>query len=217
MANTVHFLTLDYRNTRVRLSSSLRINAFSSTVSRCACFFPHTQWDTERKKNIEMYNGIKENVWERPPDCCFSYEAEGALGRDELENDAEEDGIGRDARGQPAIRGEKERGGGLVGANGDSAWENAGRRPHRRRSRGPAPGTKGTYIRIHISLSFLLAFFSLLSSETRPVFHINPSSRGKPTAPLGGSPSLSLLRPSMARATGRTEGDHRLIAPIRVD
>lgn len=72
-------------------------------------------------------------------------------------------------------------------------------------------------IYVYIYLSFLLAFFSLLSSETRPVFHINPSSRGKPTAPLGGSPSLSLLRPSMARATGRTEGDHRLIAPIRVD
>lgn len=211
MANTIPFLTLDYRNTRVRLSSSLRINAFSSTYH--VSF--HTRNGTQRGRKISRcIMDIKENVWERPPDCCFSYEAEGALGRDELENDAEEDGVGRDARGQPAIRGEKERGGGLVGANGDSAWENAGRRPHRRRSRGPAPGTKGTYIRIHISLSFLLAFFSLLSSETRPVFHINPSS---PTAPLGGSPSLSLLRPSMARATGRTEGDHRLIAPIRVD
>lgn len=94
----------------------------------------------------------------RPPDCCFSYEAEGALGRDELENDAEEDGVGRDARGQPAIRGEKERGGGLVGANGNSAGENAGRRPHRRCSRGPTPRTKGTYIYTYTSLS--LSHFS---------------------------------------------------------
>ena len=76
--------------------------------------------------------------------CCCSYEAEGALGRDELENDAEEDGVGRDARRQSAIRGEKERGGGLVGANGNSAGENAGRRAHCRCSRGAAPGTKGT-------------------------------------------------------------------------
>lgn len=112
------------------------------------------------------------------------------MGRDELENDAEEDGVGRDARGQPAIRGEKERGGGLVGANGNSAGENAGRRPHRRRSRGAAPGTKGIYI--YLSLSH----FSPPFLETLPAFHINPSSRGKPTTPPRGSPSLSLLRPS---------------------
>lgn len=133
----------------------------------------------------------------RPPDCCFSYEAEGALGRDELENDAEEDGVGRDARGQPAIRGEKERGGGLVGANGNSAGENAGRRPHRRCSRGPTPRTKGTYIYIyiHIHISFPLAFFFLLSSETRPIFHINPSNRGKPTASLGDRPLCLFFLP----------------------
>ncbi|CAK9800246.1 hypothetical protein ANTPLA_LOCUS2329 [Anthophora plagiata] len=76
------------------------------------------------------------------PDCCCSYEAEGALGRDEFENDAEEDRVGRDARGQPAIRGQEKRGRGLVSANGNSAGENAGRRAHRRRSRGTATRTK---------------------------------------------------------------------------
>lgn len=142
----------------------------------------------------------------RPPDCCFSYEAEGALGRDELENDAEEDGVGRDARGQPAIRGEKERGGGLVGANGNSAGENAGRRSHRRRSRGPAPGTKGIYT------SLSLSRFS--PSETRPVFHINPSRvAGNRPLPSRDRPLCLFFVPRW----NRTEGGHRLIAPIRVD
>lgn len=127
------------------------------------------------------------------------------MGRDELENDAEEDGVGRDARGQPAIRGEKERGGGLVGANGNSAGENAGRRPHRRRSRGAAPGTKGIYIYIFLSLIFLPPFSKpcLLSILTRRV--------------AGNRPLLLEDRPLCLFFVPRRWTEDGLIAAIRVD
>lgn len=50
--------------------------------------------------------------------------------------------------------------------------------------------------KVYIYISLSLSHFSPPFLETLPAFHINPSSRGKPTTPPRGSPSLSLLRPS---------------------
>lgn len=50
--------------------------------------------------------------------------------------------------------------------------------------------------KVYIYISLCLSHFSPPFLETLPAFHINPSSRGKPTTPPRGSPSLSLLRPS---------------------
>lgn len=84
---------------------------------------------------------------------CCSYQAEGALGRDEFKSHAKEDAAGRDAGRQSAIRGQEKRGGGLAGPNGNSTRENASCWTHRRRTRGAAQGTKGT-----TGLSFRLSF-----------------------------------------------------------
>lgn len=84
-------------------------------------------------------------------ECC-SDQAEGALGRDELEGDATEDAAGHDAGRQQGIRSEEKRGGGLAVANGNSTRENASGRAYRRRTRDAARGTKGTFVRRFVPL-----------------------------------------------------------------
>ena len=75
---------------------------------------------------------------------CSSYEIEGALGRDELEGDAEEDTVGCHADRQPTLREQAAGSGSLAGADGDTTRADGSGGSYRGRVGGTAEGTKGT-------------------------------------------------------------------------
>lgn len=75
---------------------------------------------------------------------CYSYEIAGALGRDELEGDAEEDAVGCNAYRQSTVREQAAGSGSLAGADGDSTRADGSGGSYRGRVGGTAEGTKGT-------------------------------------------------------------------------
>lgn len=75
---------------------------------------------------------------------CSSYEIAGALGRDELEGDAEEDAVGCHAYRQSTVREQAAGSGSLAGADGDATRADGSGGSHRGRVGGTAEGTKGT-------------------------------------------------------------------------
>jgi len=75
---------------------------------------------------------------------CSSYEIAGALGRDELEGDAEEDAVGCHAYRQSTVREQAAGSGSLAGADGDATRADGSGGSYRGRVGGTAEGTKGT-------------------------------------------------------------------------
>lgn len=92
---------------------------------------PSWRWDVL----VSLHGGII---------LCSSYEVAGALGRDELEGDAEEDAVGCHAYRQSALREQASRSGSLAGEDGDATGADGSRGSHSGCTGGSAEGTKGT-------------------------------------------------------------------------
>lgn len=104
----------------------------------------------------------------------YSYEAARALGRDELESDAEKDAAGRYARRQSAIRGEEDRGGNLAGSNGNATGQDALGRPHSRRTRSSIAGAEGKYRFFFINIIDYVVAAKLKPELVLPSFPVLP-------------------------------------------